>query len=63
MTITLRIRRAFFTARRIVASTSSRELAEIVILCILGMLASVIVLMPGDQTGDGLRQILSSVFG
>jgi len=31
-------------------NTSCSELAEITILCILGMIASVLVTTPGDQT-------------
>jgi hypothetical protein len=63
MTFNYRIRRALFTARRLVASTTSKELAEILILCILGMLAAMIALMPGDQTSEGLRQMFHRVFG
>ncbi len=63
MTISVRLRRVLFHTRRIVASPTSKELAEILILCILGMLASVIVLMPGDQTRDGLRQLLARILG
>jgi len=63
MVTNLRVLRLLFAAQRIIASASSRELAEIFILCILGMLASIILLAPGDQTADGLREILAFVFG
>jgi hypothetical protein len=52
---------AFFWVRRYLAaaylafgSASVSELAEITILCLLGMIASVLVMTPGDQTLDGI---------
>ena len=62
MAVNLRVRRALFAAERIIRSTESGELAEILLLCILGMLASVLLLAPGDQTLDGMRQIFACVF-
>ena len=62
MAVNLRVRRALFAAERIIRSTESGELAEILLLCILGMLASMVLLTPGDQTLDGMRQIFACVF-
>ncbi|MGH7034340.1 MAG: hypothetical protein ACREFL_11475 [Stellaceae bacterium] len=62
MAVNLRVRRALFAAERIIRSTESGELAEILLLCILGMLASVVLLAPGDQTLDGMRHIIACVF-
>jgi hypothetical protein len=38
-------------------SASCSELAEIAILCLLGMIATLLVKMPGDQTFRGLVTI------
>ena len=40
----------FVGALEIFGSTSCSELAEIAILCILGLIASALVIAPGDQT-------------
>jgi hypothetical protein len=52
---------ALFWVRRYLAaayiafgSASVSELAEITILCLLGMIASLLVITPGDQTLDGI---------
>jgi hypothetical protein len=52
---------AFFWVKRYLVaayfafgSASVFELAEIAILCLLGMIASVLVMTPGDQTLDGI---------
>ena len=62
MIVNLRLRRALFAAERIIRSAESGELAEILLLSVLGLLTSVIVLAPGDQTLDGMRQIFACVF-
>jgi hypothetical protein len=51
-----------FAAERVIRSAESGELAEILLLCVLGMLASVLLLAPGDQTLDGMRHIIACVF-
>ena len=56
-----RLRRAFFIALEIFGSTSCSELAEIAILCILGLIASVLVITPGDQTYAALNLLCSSI--
>jgi len=56
------LKRALAVTYNVFGSTSCSELAEIAILCILGMIASVLVMTPGDQTLGGLIalcQILS----
>ena len=48
------LKRALEAAYNVFGSTSCSEFAEIVILCILGLIASVLVMTPGDQTLGGL---------
>ena len=62
MAVHLRVRRALFAAERLIRGTESGELAEILLLCVLGMLASVVLVAPGDQTLDGMRHIIACVF-
>ncbi len=50
-----------FIALEIFGSTSCSELAEIAILCILGLIASVLVITPGDQTYAALYLLCSSI--
>ena len=50
----LYLKRALLVAYGIFGSTSCSELAEIAILCVLGMIASVLVITPGDQTFAGI---------
>jgi len=50
-------RRVLIAAYSAFGSASCSELAEIAILCLLGMIASVLVLTPGDQTLGGLQTI------
>jgi hypothetical protein len=51
------IRRVLIAAYDAFGSASCSELAEIAILCLLGMIASLLVEMPGDQTFRGLVTI------
>ncbi|HEY1502722.1 MAG TPA: hypothetical protein VGF92_00415 [Stellaceae bacterium] len=48
------VRRWLNAAFAAFGSTSCSELAEIAILCLLGLIASVLVMTPGDQTLGGL---------
>jgi hypothetical protein len=48
------LKRALVATYAVFASASCSELAEIALLCILGLIASVLVMMPGDQTLGGL---------
>jgi hypothetical protein len=48
------VRRLLAAAYDAFGSASCSELAEIAILCLLGMIASLLVMMPGDQTLRGL---------
>ena len=57
-----RLMRALATAYRLFGSTTNTEIAGIVLLGVLGMLASILVFTPGDQTGDGLRALYSWLF-
>ena len=56
------LKRALLVAYGIFGSTSCSELAEIAILCILGMIASVLVVTPGDQTFAGLYTLCGWLF-
>lgn len=47
-------KRAFVVTYTVFGSTSCTELAEIALLGILGLIASVLVITPGDQTLGGL---------
>src|SRR5215469_10987682 len=51
------VRRVLVAAYDAFGSASCSELAEIAILCLLGMIASLLVLTPGDQTFHGLLTI------
>jgi hypothetical protein len=51
------VRRVLYAAYTAFGSASCSELAEIAILCLLGMTASLLVLTPGDQTFRGLLTI------
>jgi hypothetical protein len=44
------LKRAYWVARETFGGASCTELAEIAILSILGMMASMLVITPGDQT-------------
>lgn len=44
------LKRMLLVAYEVFGSTGCSELAEIAILCVLGMIASVLVITPGDQT-------------
>ena len=57
MVALLWLRRALVAAYSAFGSASCSELAEIAILCLLGMIASFLVMMPGDQTLGGLLSI------
>ena len=46
----LLLKRTLLVAYQVFGSASCSELGEIAILCILGMIASVLVITPGDQT-------------
>lgn len=59
----LRVRRALATAYRIFGSTTNTEIAGIVLLVVLCMVASLLVFTPGDQAGDGLRALYRWLFG
>ncbi len=45
------------TTQRLFGSTTNTQMAEILLLLILVIFAWSLVLIPGDQTGDGLRGI------
>ena len=57
MVALLWVRRFLYAAYSAFGSASCSELAEIAILCLLGMIASLLVLTPGDQTFRGLLTI------
>jgi len=50
MELLLFARRTLLVAYEVFGSASCSELAEIAVLCVLGMIASVLVITPGDQT-------------
>jgi hypothetical protein len=49
------------TAARIFGSISSTELAEIIILSLLGMIVSALVLTPGDQTLTAVLELCNRI--
>ena len=51
------VRRVLVAVYDAFGSASCSELAEIAILCLLGMIATLLVEMPGDQTFRGLVTI------
>lgn len=51
-------RRSVDTAYRVFGSTTNTQMAEVVILLILAMIAWVLVVIPGDQTAGGLLAII-----
>lgn len=51
MTAIPSIKQAVLTAHRVFGSAANTQLAGILILSLLGMIASVYVLSPGDQKG------------
>ena len=63
MVALLWVRRVLAGAYVAFGSASSAELAEIAILCLLGMGASLLVLTPGDQTLDGLVTLCQMLSG
>ncbi len=56
------LKRMLLVAYEVFGSTGCSELAEIAILCILGMIASVLVITPGDQTFAGLYTLCGWLF-
>ena len=56
------LKRALVVAYNVFGSTSCSELAEIFILCILGLIASVLVMTPGDQTLGGVVALCQMLF-
>ncbi len=56
------IRRWLFAAYLAFGTASRSEPAEIAILCLLGMTASVLVMTPGDQTLGGLVTLCQMIF-
>jgi hypothetical protein len=61
MAVLISIKRTVEAAYRVFGSTNNTELAEIVILCIAGMIATVFVYMPDDQIGGALCSLLGWV--
>jgi hypothetical protein len=55
----VRLKRALFVAQEIFASADSTELAEIVLLCLLGMIASLLIITPGDRTVAAIDTLCS----
>jgi hypothetical protein len=50
--------RALEAAHRLFGSTTNTQMAEVLLLLILAMIAWTLVIVPGDQTGDGLRGVI-----
>ena len=48
------LRQTLETARHVFGSTSHTDIAMIVLLVVATMLASILVLTPGDQAGQGM---------
>ena len=46
------------TMHRLFGSATNTQMAEVLLLLILTAIAWTLVLVPGDQTGDGLRGII-----
>ena len=55
------LKRTLLMAYEVFGSASSTELAEIAILSILEMIASVLVMTPGDQTFDAIYSLCISI--
>ena len=56
------VRRVLAAAYVALGSATCSELAEIAILCLLGMSASLLVLTPGDQTLGGIVALCQMLF-
>jgi hypothetical protein len=54
---TLWLQHAFVMAHRVFGSATNTQISEVIILLVLAMIAWALVIIPGDQTGDGLRGI------
>ena len=50
-----------FEAVRSIASPNSRELAELILWGLLGVISLALVLLPGDQTLQGLEWLFRAV--
>ena len=55
MNTVLRLKQAGTIAYDVFGSASCSELAGVVILCLVGLIVSVVVLIPGDQTPGSLH--------
>ncbi len=51
------LRRFLSTAYDVFGSATNSQLAWLMIFAILGLIASILVVIPGDQTGDGLHAL------
>lgn len=56
-------KRTILTALDVFGSTSSTEIAGLLMWAILGMIASVLVMVPGDQTAGGLAATYNWIIG
>ena len=57
-TTALWLRHMLLIGQRVFGSATNTQIAEILLLLILVIFAWALVIIPGDQTGDGLRGIL-----
>jgi hypothetical protein len=63
MTTVLRLKRAAETAFCVFGSVGNTELAGLMLWAILGMIASILVIVPGDQTAGGMAAIFEWLVG
>jgi hypothetical protein len=52
------MRRMLETAYQIFGSTTNTQMAEVMLLLVLAMIAWALVVIPGDQTAGGLEAII-----
>lgn len=52
------IRRVLTTAQRHFGSSASTELAKLIIMALLGLIFSLLIILPGDQTADSMHNFV-----
>lgn len=52
------IRRVLSTAQRHFGSPANTELAKLIILALLGLIVSLLIILPGDQTADSMHNFV-----
>ena len=55
MTAIPQIRRVLSTAQRHFGSPANTELAKLIIMGLLGLIVSLLIILPGDQTADSMN--------